>query len=391
MSSPLEEHGGIVPSEFHTKVLSDKINKVFLFTDVTSSSKLNFGVYRSILLNYVHHIFFNFANSENVQQMNIHPLISFSNTDDYEKFAINTVISNEMEGVFFYKFQDNLLVHPEFWSILKNAKENTNYTFYDSAGKEHTLIYATKDSIASNTVNTCKIAAYTDTTPAIINAVERGIFRNTKNYLQEMIIDTTNVYTPLCYLAMKYMTDKSPFNIFTHRHPYTAVYDTFLTPYKFNNKLKFGEIGVLNGASIRMWRDYFPNAYIHGFDIVDTSIEKIQDIPGVTGHLIDASIGLAAVLQKECIGGNKFDILLEDASHRLDHQLLFIADAIEYVNPGGLLIIEDIFREIPASRFEEALSLVSHKVSKALLVQPEHIFRYSTGWENDRILFIWVA
>ena len=55
------------------------------------------------------------------------------------------------------------------------------------------------------------------------------------------------------------------------------------------------------------------------------------------------------------------------------------------------MIIEDIFRAIPAERFEEALDLVSDKVSKALLVQPEHKFRFSPGWENDRILFIWVA
>jgi predicted O-methyltransferase YrrM len=159
----------------------------------------------------------------------------------------------------------------------------------------------------------------------------------------------------------------------------------------YKSNLKLGEIGTLNGSSIRMWRDYFPHAYLHGFDIEPSAIEKIKDIPGVKGHLVDASIGLRPVLQAECMGGTKFDLLFEDGSHRLDHQLLFIRDAIDYVNPGGMLIIEDIFREIPAARFEEALSLVSDKVKKALLVQPEHTFRHSPGWENDRLLMIWVA
>jgi len=390
MSTPLEDHGGIVPSEFHTKILSDTINKLILIINI-KNSQLNINVYKTLLLNYVHHIFFNIAEPVNASKTNIHPLITLCHIEDSKEFAKNMVISNNMDGVFFYEFSDNVFVHPEFWTIFKSAQKNTNYTFYDSAGKTHTLMYIDKTGSASKTVDTCKIAAYTHITTNILHAVEHGIVRHTRQGLQQMVMDTTNLYTPLCYLATKYMTDKSPYNIMTHRHPYTAVYDTFLNNYKYNAKLKLGEIGVLNGSSIQMWREYFPNAYIHGFDIVESYIEGIKKIPGVTGHLIDASIGLKGVLQAECLGGKKFDILFEDGSHTLDHQLLFINDAIEYINPGGLLIIEDIFREIPAARFEEQLNLVSHKVSKALLVQPEHMFRSSPGWENDRILFIWVA
>jgi predicted O-methyltransferase YrrM len=42
----------------------------------------------------------------------------------------------------------------------------------------------------------------------------------------------------------------------------------------------------------------------------------------------------------------------------LNHQLHFLKDAIQYVRPGGLLIIEDIFRAIPAARFQEALDVI---------------------------------
>lgn len=390
MQTPLSDHGGPVPSEFHTVSLPDKMNNVILLVNVESST-LNLALYKTLLLNRVAKIFFNIPNPENALKTNIHPLISFCTYKDTANFATKILETNNIDGAFFYELSDKLLVHPVFWSILKAAKENTNYVFYDSNGKEHKLNYYTKEGIASKTVDTVKVAAYTSITDNIVNSIENGIIRHTKQNLSEMIIDTTNLYTPLCYLATKYMTDKSPFNVMTHRHPYTAIYDTFLTPYKYKPDLKFGEIGVLNGASIRMWREYFPQAYIHGFDIVESYIDKIKDINGVTSHLVDASRGLVEVLQNECIGGKKFDILLEDASHMLNHQLQFIADAIEYVNPGGLLIIEDIFREIPAARFEEALMLVSHKVSKALLVQPEHAYRFSPGWENDRILFIWVA
>ena len=390
MPTPLEDHGGAVPSEFHTVSLPDILNRVILLVNVESSS-LNLAFYKTLLLNHTAKILFNIPSPENALKTNIHPLISFCSYKDINEYATNIVRTNNMNGAFFYELSDKLLVHPEFWPILKAAKENTNYLFYDSDGKEHKLSYFTKEGVASKTVDTCRVAAYTCINDNIIKSVENGIIRHAKQNLSQIIIDTTELFTPLCYLATKYMTDKSPFNVMTHRHPYTAVYDTFLATYKYKADLKFGEIGILNGASIRMWRDYFPHANIHGFDIVESCVQKIEGIAGVTGHLVDASKGLGPVLQNECIGGKKFDILLEDASHMLDHQLLFIADAIEYVNPGGLLIIEDIFREIPATRFEEALSLVSHKVSKALLVQPEHKFRFSPGWENDRILFVWVS
>jgi len=389
MPSPLEDHGGPIPSEFHTRTQSDNENKVFLFVNVETDT-LNLDFYKKLLLNKVVHIFFNLPSPNINFKQAIHPLISFCSTNDYCEYITNIMSTNNIAGNFVYSISDKVLIHPEFWSILKVAQKNTNYIFNDSSGNMHTLKYFTKDGCATKTVDTCKIAAYSYIDTNIINSIEKNIVRTTKFSLHEVVIDTTKIYSELCYLATKYMTDKSPYNVMTHRHPYTAVYDIFLTQYKNKHDLKFGEIGVLNGSSIRMWRDYFPHAYIHGFDILESCVNKIKDITGVTGHLVDASQGLAPVLQKECIGGKKFDILLEDASHMLDHQLLFIRDAMEYINPGGLLIIEDIFREIPAARFEEALTLVSHKISKALLVQPEHTFRFSPGWENDRILFVWV-
>ena len=81
--------------------------------------------------------------------------------------------------------------------------------------------------------------------------------------------------------------------------------------------------------------------------------------------------------------------MLEDASHRLEHQLIFLRDAIDFVKPGGLLIIEDIFREISKERFQEALDTLRDKVANAILIRPEHKLRQSYGWENDRILVVW--
>ena len=391
MTTPLDQHGGVIPSEFHTCSSPSTLNKVVIVVNV-GSDRLNLEVFKTLLFPSVEHIFFNVESPTSYSQVNIHPLVTISTIPSFKEFATSLLKESGSEGTFFYEVPNRSFVHPAVWTLLKHSLPDNNYVFYDSMKKVHTLWYVTKDGVAANTIDTSKIAAYSSITHEIARSVELGILQHIKQSLRQVVIDITNLYTPLCYLATKYSTDKSPYNIMTHRHPYTAVYDMFLTPYTYKRDLKLGEVGTLNGASIRMWRDYFPHASLHGFDIDAGCIGLIKDIPGVTGHVVDASKGIRPVLQSICIkDGSKFDILLEDASHRLDHQLLFIRDAIEHVNPGGLLIIEDIFRAIPAERFEEALDLVSDKVSKALLVQPEHKFRYSPGWENDRILFIWVA
>ena len=389
MPTPIEDHGGIIPSGFHTRSLPSTPNKLVLIVNV-ETDYLNIEVFKTLFMPYVEHVFYNVADPTPYSDLSIHPLVSISTISNRKEF-VTKLAADSHSSFFFHEISNESVVHPELWTLLKHAEPNTSYTFVDSMKKVHTLFYVTDTGIVDKTVTTSTIAAYSAITNPVIHSVERGILRHAKQTLTQVSIDTTNLYTPLCYLATKYMTDKSPYNIMTHRHPYTAVYDMFLTPYMYKSNLKLGEVGTLNGSSIRMWRDYFPHAYLHGFDIEASAIEKINDIPGVKGHLVDASIGLRPVLQTECIGGAKFDLLFEDGSHRLDHQLLFIRDAIDYVNPGGMLIIEDIFREIPAARFEEALALVSDKVKKALLVQPEHTFRYSPEWENDRILIIWVA
>jgi cephalosporin hydroxylase len=210
-----------------------------------------------------------------------------------------------------------------------------------------------------------------------------------------MSIDVSNNFTPLCRLAFHYSTDKSVYNLMNHRHPYTPIYHMFFNSYR-KKALKIGEVGILNGASMFMWNDYFthPGKVIHGYDIDPTSLEKIKDIPNSQGFLVDAgsSSGLKASLTKACSEDKElYDILIEDASHRLEHQLIFLRDAIHFVKPGGLLVIEDIFREISPARFEEVLDLISDEITNAILIKPEHFFRHSPGWDNDQILIVFKA
>ena len=391
-SRPIDDHGGVKPPAFHTIRLPDVPNRVTLFVH-TSPEKVGLFFYNTLLLNRVDKIFILVDESLLTQLPAIHPMITYlPNTVHIPSFIQENCLSEVQPHIFWTEIKDTDCVHPNFWSILETAQPGVSILFPDETGSSHSLVYSSREAPVAPATQVTTIAAYSSPSEQIVSVVNHGNQRKLATTLNEIRIDVSRTFTPLCQLATKFMTDKSPYNIMTHRHPYTMVYDMFLRPYQMMGAgLRLGEVGILNGASIRMWREYFPEASLSAFDIDKKALEKVSVIRGVSAYHVDAgeSDGLRDSLAEATEDGKKFTVLLEDASHRLDHQLVFLREAIDFVAPGGLLIIEDIFREIPAARFQEVLDTISEKVANAVLVQPEHPYRWSPGWENDRILFVW--
>jgi hypothetical protein len=106
-------------------------------------------------------------------------------------------------------------------------------------------------------------------------------------------------------LAEKYGTDKLG-------HGYIDFYETNLPP----NPKKILEIGVLTGASIRMWKEYFPDTEIHGLDLFEEN--PIPDIPGMIWH--KGSQTDPTMLYN--LRNEKFDLVIEDGSHNSRDQLI---------------------------------------------------------------------
>lgn len=220
-------------------------------------------------------------------------------------------------------------------------------------------------------------------------AVSRPLAQQLRATIQPLTVHTNGTFSELCGLATKYHTDKTTHNLFTHRHPYTPIYSMFLGGLRTAGRpLIIGEIGVLNGASIRMWSDYFAEAEIHAFDIDPKALKSIEGIPNVKTHILDG--GSAEQINKTFIGLPQFDLLLEDASHRLEHQVICLRECMKYVAVGGLLIIEDIFRAIPLARFQEAIDAITESglSVESFMITPEDPLRFSPDWENDRMLIV---
>lgn len=106
-------------------------------------------------------------------------------------------------------------------------------------------------------------------------------------------------------LFLKYGSDKA-------QHGYAEFYAHHLP----ENPKSILEIGVKEGASIRAWKELFPNAEIHGFDLFEEY--PIPNIEGVKFHK-----GNQLYYAKlEQLREFNFDVIIDDGSHNSRDQMV---------------------------------------------------------------------
>ncbi len=137
--------------------------------------------------------------------------------------------------------------------------------------------------------------------------------------------------TDLCQLAIKYACDKTP----TIRHSYTPYYHRLFQERKIQRVF---EIGVCGGASLRMWRDYFPSAEIFGIDN-DPSRIFLED--RIHTACCDASNRSHLTSVAQSLGGH-FDLIVDDGSHYPEHQISSFHTLVPFLTLDGIYIIEDV-------------------------------------------------
>jgi hypothetical protein len=140
----------------------------------------------------------------------------------------------------------------------------------------------------------------------------------------------------LVALAMLYGTDK------WGHHWYAKHYQTYFAPLRLK-RLSILEIGIggyddpaAGGASLRMWRTYFPRSMIFGIDIYDKSRLDERRIKTFRGSQVDERF-LRAVLDET----GPLDIVIDDGSHRNEHVIRSFELLFPYLREGGMYVIED--------------------------------------------------
>ena len=129
---------------------------------------------------------------------------------------------------------------------------------------------------------------------------------------------------------------KSPYKSIKHSS-YFEVYDELFSKYR-NKEITFVEIGVLNGGSLFMWRNFFGSrAKIIGIDL--NPVEKKWAKHGFNIFIGDQSNPKFWKKLKKKIG--RIDIILDDGGHRYIDQITTIECMLEKVNDNGIIVVED--------------------------------------------------
>jgi SAM-dependent methyltransferase len=205
--------------------------------------------------------------------------------------------------------------------------------------------------------------------------------------INSITIDSTNSVTDLCLLGVKYPTDKSPYNTEgnLHKHAYTAIYNLLFSNLRYKD-IKLGELGILDNNSMLSWREFFPNAKLYGFEWFDERLDKaINDNIDCTYIKMNVK-DVNSISEGLSVAGSKFDILIEDSTHLFEDQIKFVNEAYKHLNPGGILIIEDIFINANEEDYFKAINL-EHFCS-ATFIYANHNLKNSAGWNNDKLLVL---
>jgi hypothetical protein len=98
------------------------------------------------------------------------------------------------------------------------------------------------------------------------------------------------------------------------------------------------EIGVQTDRSMRMWEEFFPNATIHGIDI-DPQCKQFE---GNRRRVHIGDQGDAAFLRRVVAHADApFDIVIDDGSHRVEHQLTSFEVLFPALSEHGIYVVED--------------------------------------------------
>ena len=174
-----------------------------------------------------------------------------------------------------------------------------------------------------------------------------------------------------------------------HKHPYTAVYDFIFSNIRYQN-LNIAEIGILDNKSIICWRNYFPNANIFGYEWFDDKIEraKLMNLPNTFYYKMNVLEKLS-IENAFSLSGKMYDIIIEDSTHVFEDQIRLVDVAYKYLKPGGILIVEDIFRSADESLYIKELHHLSEYFSSVMFINTEHEKKWSPGWNNDKLLILY--
>ena len=130
----------------------------------------------------------------------------------------------------------------------------------------------------------------------------------------------------------RYDTDKNPV--------YLANYERHLAPWR-HRSISLLELGVYHGGSLKLWRDYFPQARILvGLDMAPIALEEPTNRIRLYRGFQQDTMLLDRI--RDEVAPDGFDVIIDDASHIGELTAISFWHLFEHaLKPGGLYVIED--------------------------------------------------
>jgi len=127
-------------------------------------------------------------------------------------------------------------------------------------------------------------------------------------------------------------TDKSSLE-----HGFTEIYEETFAFLK-NEPIRLCEIGIAQGGSLLMWKEYFPKAKIYGIDILNRHKMNSDRVETFVADQSDRE-QLQSFINEY---GGDFDILIDDGGHAMNMQQISFGFLFKFIKPGGYYVIEDV-------------------------------------------------
>jgi hypothetical protein len=127
-------------------------------------------------------------------------------------------------------------------------------------------------------------------------------------------------------LAIKYNTDKSS-------HGYCPYYEKHLP--SRDSSFNLLEIGIFNGGSLRMWKEYFSKANIFGIDIDSSKIFQEERIKTFCGDATSSDFIKSLNLPN-------FSAIIDDGSHQSSDIIKSYNILWDNLREDGFYVIEDL-------------------------------------------------
>jgi hypothetical protein len=160
-----------------------------------------------------------------------------------------------------------------------------------------------------------------------IDKIHNKIFNINENY----------DYSKLSGLAEKYTTDKHYGHDF-----FDKVYQLEFDKIKESAK-KVVELGVHEGQSINIWREFFTNAEIIGIDF-EMNRANIDDFNRV--KLLEFNVNVGNTLIEFSNDNVDIDLFIDDGSHAMKDQQVVLAKLFKSIKSGGMYVLEDLHTSV---------------------------------------------